>query len=411
MGVMRLWVVSELYYPEMTSTGFFMTGVAEGLASAREVRVLCSQPTYSSRGTLAPVRETHNGVHIERCGGTRFDKDKLALRLVNLVTISLSIAWKVLRRVGRGDLVLVVTNPPSLPFIVYVAARLRGARVVLRIEDVYPEVLVAAGMSRPDSSLVRVVGMATRALYRRMERVIVLGRDMGALAVAKLGDRADRMVLISNWGEVEAVTPLSRASNAVLARIGASDKFVVQYMGNMGRTHGVDTLAATALALRAVPGLHFLFIGWGARKAALEQMVVDERLTHVSVLPGCSLDELPMYANAADIVVIAFQAGMAGVSVPSRMYNVMAAGKPIVAVAEAHSELARVVSEERIGWVVPPNDVAALAAAILAAAATDPVEIRAMGARSRDAVVRKYSKPPVVEAYVRLAAELERAGA
>lgn len=404
----RFWVVSELYYPEMTSTGYFMTGVAEGLATAREVRVLCSQPTYSSRGQLAPTRETHHGVVIERCAGTRFDKDRLALRLVNLVSISISIAWKVLLRVGRGDIVLVVTNPPSLPFIVYAAARLRGARVVLRMEDVYPEVLVAAGLSRPSSLLVRLVGAATRRLYRRMERVIVLGRDMGALAEEKLGDRANRIVLIPNWGETETVTPLPRATNAVLARIGARDRFVVQYMGNMGRTHGVDTLGAAAVALRDLPGIHFLFVGWGARKSALEQLVVAKGLTQVTILPGCSQEDLPTYANACDVSVIAFKRGMAGVSVPSRMYNVMASGKPIIAVADAESELARVVLEERIGWLVPPDDVEALAEAIRIAAALPPSELQAMGARARDAVVRSYSKPPVVTAYVQLAAELDQ---
>lgn len=387
-----------------------MTGVAEGLATTCDVHVLCSQPTYSSRGTLAPVRESRGGVEIERCAGTRFDKDRIVLRLVNLVTISLSIAWTLFRRVRRGDFVLVVTNPPSLPFVVYVAALLRGARVVLRIEDVYPEVLVAAGMSSPRSSLVRVVGAATRLLYRRMERVVVLGRDMAALAAEKLGDRADRIVLISNWGDVESITPLPRASNPVLTRIGAADRFVVQYMGNMGRTHGVDTVAAAALALRDDADLYFLFVGWGARKSALEQMVADHTMVNVAVLPGCPQEDLPMFANACDLSIIAFQRGMAGVSVPSRMYNVMAAGKPILAVADAHSELARVVVEEQIGWVVPPGDVDGIIAAVRAASAMDRAEFDAMGARSREVVVRKYSQAAVNSAYVQLAIQLERTG-
>ena len=263
---MRVWIVSELYHPELTSTGFFMTGVAEGLAAMREVRVLCSQPTYAARGTSAPVTETHNDVHIERCAGTRFDKDRLVLRLLNLITISLSIGWLVLRRVQRGDVVLVVTNPPSLPFIVYPAARVRGARVVLRIEDVYPEVLIAAGMSTPSSPLVRIVGTATRMLYRRMQRIVVLGRDMATLVSAKIGDHSDRMVRIPNWGDIDSVSPLPRTNNAVLARIGASDKFVVQYMGNMGRTHGVDTLAAAArLRSSSCPG----HLGTGAKRMQL----------------------------------------------------------------------------------------------------------------------------------------------
>jgi glycosyltransferase involved in cell wall biosynthesis len=118
-----------------------------------------------------------------------------------------------------------------------------------------------------------------------------------------------------------------------------------------------------------------------------------------------------MHANAADIVVIAFQEGMAGVSVPSRMYNVMAAGKPILAVAEPHSELACVVREERIGWIVAPNNVDGLVAAIETAVSTSTDELVAMGQRAREAVVSRYSKPPVIHAYTQLINELELAGA
>lgn len=170
---------------------------------------------------------------------------------------------------------------------------------------------------------------------------------------------------------------MPRGENALLRRLPVDSRFVVQYMGNMGRTHGVDLLAQAAKRLHGNDRIHFLFVGWGARKAALEEMVREGRLDRVTVLPGCAPEELPSYANACDLSVIAFQPGMAGVSVPSRMYNVMAAGKPILAVAAADSELARVVREESIGWVVPANDLGALVAAIERAAATAPEELRA----------------------------------
>lgn len=411
MAAMRVWVVSELYHPEQTSTGYAMTGLAEGLAEYREVRVLCSQPTYSARGTLAPASEQRHGVFIERCVGTRFDKDRIALRIVNLLTISCSIAWALWRRVRKGDLVIVVTNPPTLPFVVHAAAKLRGARVVLRIEDVYPDALVAAGALDARSLTVRLIRAATRSLYRHMERVIVLGRDMANLAGGNLGGRADRIVVIPNWGAVDTVRPLARDANPLLESLGIADRFVVQYMGNMGRTHGVDTVAAAAERLRGEAGLHFLFIGWGARKAPLERMVAERALDRVTVLGPCSRAEVPIYANACDVAVIAFKPGMAGVSVPSRMYDVMAAGKPIVAVADAESELARVVHEERIGWVVPPEDVEALIGAFRAARAVERTTLDEMGRRARAAVERKYTREIVVAKYRTLLDQLEAQGA
>jgi colanic acid biosynthesis glycosyl transferase WcaI len=382
----RLWVVSELYYPEETSTGYFVTHIAESLASSYDVHALCSQPTYSSRGVLAPREEVHGGVFL--------------LRLLNLVTISWSIFFTALRRFRRGDLVLVVTNPPLLPFVIVLASRLRRARSVLLIHDVYPEVLVATGMAGPHSPLVRLVSAASRKLYRTADRIVVLGRDMRALVERKLGtgNGGPPIVTIPNWGDVDQIRPLPRAGNPLLQRIGADRKFVVQFMGNMGRTHGIDTLLEAALRLRDRPEIHFLFVGWGRRKAWLEARVAAEKLTNVTVLPACPREELAVYLSACDVAAIAFRPGMAGVSVPSRMYNVMAAGKPILAVADPESELAAVVREERVGWIVPPGDVDQLCDTIRAAAAAGG-EREAMGRRARVAAEARYVLRGIGERY------------
>src|SRR6187551_2601474 len=93
----RLWVVSELYYPEETSTGYYLTRIAEGLAEHRDVKVLCGQPTYSARGTVAPRHEIHKGVEIFRASGTTLDKNVIPFRLLNMVTLGMSIFLKALR--------------------------------------------------------------------------------------------------------------------------------------------------------------------------------------------------------------------------------------------------------------------------------------------------------------------------
>jgi hypothetical protein len=118
-----VWVVSELYHPEETSTGQVMTGIAEGLAARFSVKVLCGQPTYAARGTRAPRAEVRRGVDIHRCVSSTLDKNRLAPRLLNAVTLSVSIFGQALRRFARGDLVLVVTNPPLLPFLMAAACR------------------------------------------------------------------------------------------------------------------------------------------------------------------------------------------------------------------------------------------------------------------------------------------------
>src|SRR5215217_3504826 len=122
LGKSRLWVVTELYYPEETSTGYYLTRIAEGLSEDFDVKALCGQPTYSARGTIAPKHEIHNGVEIFRVSGTTLDKDVILFRLLNMLTLGLSVFFHALQNFRQGDKVLVVTTPPSMPFVVALAA-------------------------------------------------------------------------------------------------------------------------------------------------------------------------------------------------------------------------------------------------------------------------------------------------
>jgi glycosyltransferase involved in cell wall biosynthesis len=402
----RVWVFSELYYPEQTSTGYFLTRIAEGLVGDFEVHAVCSQPTYSSRGVVAPYREQRNGVEIERCRSTRLDKDVLLFRLLNLATFAVAVLTKALRNLRRNDLALVVTNPPTLPYIVRMAAAVRGARVLLVVHDVFPEALVAAGMVRRDSLVVRIWSGLSRRLYRSMDRIVVLGRDMQTLVGQRLSASDRRLRIIPNWGDTEGVKPSVTDGDRVRARLGLERRFIVQFMGNMGRTHGMEALVEAAAELQDEPDVHFMLMGWGARRGWLESEVSRRDLKNVTVLPGCSQDELSAHFNACDLAVIPFVPGMAGISVPSRMYNVMAAGKPILAVADAESELALVIEEENIGWVVPANRPEDLAKAIRNALFSRG-DLKAMGMRARCAAEQKYSIGVVAERYRELCAELQ----
>lgn len=393
-----VWVVTELYYPEETSTGYLLTCIAEGLASTFPVRVVCGQPTYAKRGTTAARREVRRGVIIERCWSTVLDKNKLIPRLANALTLSLSMFLAVLCRSRRGDVVLVVTNPPFLPFLVALASLLRGAKTALIVHDVYPEALVAAGLLPRRGGLVRLAARVSRWLYGVMDQVVVLGRDMQTLAASKLDGASDKIVVIPNWADLAIVAPADRAGNSMLHRLGLANKFVVQYAGNMGRTHDLETIIDAARALKGDPDFHFLMIGWGAKSPMVERAAREEGLANVTALGPQPRSEQQVFLNACDLAVIAFLPGMSGVSVPSRMYNVMAAGKPILAIADADSELALVVGEHRIGWVVSPGDVNGVLASLRDARA-HPERLAEMGRRAREVAERQYSVESSVQLY------------
>ena len=393
-------VLSELYLPAESGTGFLIGKIAEGIATRYPVTVLCGSPSDQSISRI-PAVENRNGVIVQRCAGTKFNKNKVWLRTLNLFTISFSIFLKAMRMVRKGDKVLVVTNPPSLPFFASIVCMLRQAKCYLLIHDLYPEVLTAAGLLAPESLTARSLDWLNAWLYKRMEKVIVLGRDMSRIVARRHHPVDSRVVIIPNWADVDEIVPLQREENAFLAQLDLLGKFVIQYAGNMGRTHGIENLLASARRLQNRNDIHFLFVGEGAKRQWLEESVKAFGLGNVTILPLQPRRKLCELLNACDVAVISFIPGMAGLSVPSRMYTIMAAGKPIIAVADEDSELALVVREEEIGWVVP-RDRPELLIEVVQRSQSEPEVAQEMGKRARRVAEHKYSFKRVLEIYQNL---------
>lgn len=400
----RIWVLSELYFPEQTSTGYLLTQIAEGLATDYEVKVITGPGTKFLKREHTPKYEIHNQVEIFRCSGTSFDKNHFPGRLANLITRSSTILWKALRLCKRGEPLLVVTNPPLLPFVALLIKWLRSCPIVLLIHDVYPEALVASGVLRHSSFIVNMINVMNRVLYKQAATIISLGRDMTELVSSKL-DTHNKIVYIPNWAENEIIFPQAKRNNALLNELGVTDKFVVLYAGNMGRTHGIEYLAETVQRLQEMPHIHFIFLGFGAKQQWLADYIAQHHLQNVHLLAPRARADQALFLNACDVAIISFVANMAGVSVPSRMYNQMAAGKPIIAMADAASELSHVVREEQLGWITSPGDVTGLVQTIEFAAA-HPELCAAMGNRAAVVAQTKYTFTHALTSYKHLFTKL-----
>lgn len=396
-----IWIVSELYYPEDTSTGHYMTLIAEGIGRTIEVKVVCGQPNYSQRHIRAPRNERHNGVEIHRCWSTRLNKDVLSFRVVNALTAAIFMFLAVLRRIAPADVVLVGTNPPTLPFAIAWACRLRGARCVLRIDDLYPEALIRAGVLRDAAWSTRLIDLASQHLYLSVTSIVVMGRDMAREVRRKAAGHMVNVQVVTNWADVDSISPLPRDQISWIARSGLQDKFLLGYAGNIGPLQGVEFLFRCALRLRLLRHVHFVFVGSGKLAPWLDRMVQEHGLENVSLLGQRPRSEQQEFLNSCDIGLVSLIAGMSGVGVPSRTYNLMAAGKPILAAVDDGSEIALMVREEEIGWVVGPGDVDAFIVAV-EAAQSDRSRLAAMGLRARVAAETKYSCQNIIGQYSRI---------
>lgn len=395
----RLWVVTELYYPEETSTGYYLTRIAEGLAGDFDVRVLCGQPNYSARGLRAPTQEEHRGVRIQRVFGTRLNKNVIPYKVVNMITLSLSVFFRSLLEFRRGDRVLVVTTPPLLPFVTGVAARLKGAKHILLIHDNYPEILFAVGKSRPGSLFSKVLGFLNRKLLEDAHRIIVVGRDMSGLVLRKLGKKSDERVrVIPNWAELETVGPAPRDSNVLLRELGLEKKLVFLYAGNMGFPNDLESFLKVSEILPEDDPIHFVFLGAGVKRPLLETTVKSKGLKNITILDPKPRSEQKIFLNACDVGVVSLIGRMKGVSMPSRTYNILAAGKPILALCEEGSEIDLVVREEEVGWCVAPEDPDRLLRTIREIFEKRK-ELGEMGARARRAALEKYKLEDALRKY------------
>jgi len=391
-----IWMLSELYYPEEAGAGYYLTKIAEAIAAKHRVCVLTVQPTYSARGMKAPVDEIHNGVHIHRCMATALNKDVLMLRFLNLVTITLSIFFNALWRIQKNDIVLVNTIPPTLPLVAAIVCKLRKARLILRIEDLYPDVLLATRMVKPNSVFVKFGNLLQKWVYECAECICVLGRKMFNLVQSRNGNDKHHLAMITHWADSDEIKPLPRKGNTLLDALDLADKFVVQYSGNMGWLYDLKSLALCAKMLETNKDIHFLFIGSGAKEPLLKKAIRELELKNVTILPPLPRSRLLQSLNACDVAVVPFINGIAGASVPSRMYNIMSVGKPIVAAAESGSEISQVVLEEGIGWVVQPESPSLLAEAILSAS-ENPAALREMSIRARSVADQKYARTTILE--------------
>ncbi|MEX0602434.1 MAG: glycosyltransferase family 4 protein [Bacteroidota bacterium] len=393
----RIVIVSEFFHPVENATGYLLTRIADGLAREFEVHVVTGRYRNGQGGQTFPARDRRGSITIRRCFSASFDKNNLFLRGINLVTFTVSVMLDLFRSLRPTDEILVVTNPPSLPFGVGLVARWKECRFHLLVHDVYPEVLIAAGVIRRRGIVARFLFRITDLLYATAESIIVLGRDMHALLRERLGSNAGRLVLIPHWAESDRIRPRSRNAGTLRKSLGLQRKFVVQYHGNMGRTHGIELLAGAAWDLRDRPDLHFLFVGEGAKRPWLERFLETHNPGNITLLSYQGRDRQGEILNVCDIAVIAFVPGMAGISVPSRMYNILAAGKPILGIADRESELGKLIDEERIGWVVDPSSAGSLAS-LLVRLAGEKKRIMEMGKRARR-VAERFSEQNTLDSY------------
>jgi len=388
----KIVVVSQHYPPDHSTTAAIMAVIADHLASEAPLLVLSGMPGSANQEAIGSGRPAV--VEIKNRMGA---KAALIRRATAEMFFTIRVFVALLRRLRSGD----VTAPFMLPYAVAAAAMLKRARSVLIMHDLFPDVLVMAGLLKPASLIATLIRGANALMFRMLSAVVIIGRDTEALLLRYKGLTRDRICFIPNWA---TLAPGVRRIDPDNPYRRAKARFIVGLSGNLGFTHDPDIVFEAARLLRDNPDIHFMLSGWGIGFDRLKAMQSAAKLPNVSLVERVPEQDLEAFLSAADVWLIPYRKDLAGVSVPSRFYNLLAIGRPVILVSEANAEAALTVTEHGIGWVVQPGKPNDLAIAVRSASVSvdSPMRERAV------TVSERYNFASAMASYAELMRKLLR---
>jgi len=392
---MKVLVLSNYYYPESIGAGIWVTQLAQDLsARGHEVTVVASFPSYPHgrvfdgfRNRFAH-REIVDGIDIIRTLTYATPSHSFLARFAAFGTFCLSAAPGYLRCRRPADVVYAILPPLPLGVSAWAVAKISGARLVINVQDIYPDIAVALKyLTNP--AAVALFRRMERWICRRADRIVVISEGFRHNLLGK-GVAPAKIDVVPNWADPDEIVP-GPSDNAFRRETGTnSDELLVLYAG--GLTHNADLQPAldAAAQLRGLP-IRFAIVGDGVQKPALVGKAASAGLENVRFYPFQPIARYAEVLAAADVTLVTLNAAATVASVPSKIYKQMAAARPIVAITGAGNELSRLIADAQCGVTVPPGDSVRLAA-VLADALNKRAAFAAMGQRGRAYLERNCSR-------------------
>lgn len=380
---MNILLTTQLFYPELISTGQSLTELSEALSDKGvKIQVICAPPTLVDQDSVCPKELVHHGIRITRVWSSRFPKLNLLGKLLNHATFSWSVFWfLIFDRTNRP--LLVPTNPPFLIWVCVLSLYFRPRKIVYVLFDLYPETPIAFGLMKPNGFMAKIWRGLNQIAYKKSDVVVVIGRCMQALVKAPV----EKMRLIPLWVDTQTIS--DKGTTTFREEWGLFGKRVVLYSGNMARFHDFDTFLGAAKYLEDQVDIVFVFVGDGHARKSIE----NSGLRNCQVRDYVPRADLGKLLRTADVGLVSLKSGFEGFSVPSKTFGIMAAGVPVVAVMSEKSEIAQLINEYAAGKVVPIGDVVGCVSAILSVTPE-------MGRRGANAVKNYYTVEHIAGQYL-----------
>ena len=387
----RTWIISEYCYPVVVTTGYYVTEIAEYLAAkGLDVGVITSNNTYYDSDVSSQLKyEEHNGVKIYRKIHRQISKNDNKKRVVRFITLSFSFFWMSLRHLKKGDQVIVLTNPAFFMLFMPVVRFFTGCKYHILVHDIFPENLSSLGKVNQSSGFYKLLKKVFDKAYSKADSLISIGNDMTNVLASKVKGNTP-ISLIPNWADVEEVNPRKKEETETYRKVQdfADGRVLFQFAGNLGKAQGLDNLM-DAIDKVETDDARFLFVGAGAKLDDVNKFAEKHENTYA--FGFVSRSQQNDFLNACDVGIVTLADGMYGLGVPSKSYNIMATGRPILYVA-------MFVKKYDIGWVVKPKDPEALKNQI-EAIVKERDKLQQKGINAREVAEKVYGKNVILEKY------------
>lgn len=357
----KLWIVTELFYPDQTSTSFIVSKIADKMMKKYNVNVITDSSLYQENKFSTDQNfQIDSDIKIHRVISRITDKNNLSQRTIKIISLSIKLSRVLLKNVQKGEKVFIVTNPALLLVVLSWLRRIKKFQLYVLVHDVFPENTIPSGIIKSNKSIIyKIISSVFNCAYSATDGLIVLGRDMKEVVERKVRRNQNENIpsihILENWADIENIKPDDDKASLLKER-HKEKSITIQYAGNIGRLQGLDFFLQL-FSITTNKCLYFDLWGNGALGDSLKHWVSEHNLSKRIQFHGSySRDEQNVILNSTDIALVTLSVGMLGLGVPSKTYNILAAGKPVLYIGDLNSEIALMIKEREVGYCFSPED-------------------------------------------------------
>jgi len=395
MDKKKIWIVTELFYPEETAVAYIFTRIANHLSNSYQVKVICGPEFYdNNKKGFVDDLNISGDIEIFRTKSPDLNKNSLIQRTIKIIILSLRMGYLMCRKITKGEIVLLATNPAPLLLLVRIIQSYKKFQLHILVHDVFPENTIPARIFKNDKSIIfKSIKYLFDKAYSCADQLIVIGRDMKEII-------SEKVHRFKTFPSISVVTNWSNPEKALLENSDTinTDKIILQYAGNIGRVQGLIELL-DAFRLSNNEGLCLNFRGTGALHSYIKDYITKYNLVNINLGGGFSRNEETEILANCDIGIVSLSNGMYGLGVPSKSYHLLSAGKPILFIGEQNTEISLMVSENEIGWSLDVSNQNELIEFFNQLSSIDRGILKEMGRKSLQLANIQYNEQTILELF------------